>query len=376
MRYTELKYGSSKINVELPQSIKWHVLQKDVPFSSEPEQALIDRGIDELLQQLRTRISTKSSILLIVPDHTRKCNLPAILPALINRLERELLANVTILVANGSHMQQPESTIIDLVSPEIYQRVRTVQHDSLRQDQLVSLGETSFGTDIRLNKLVTQVDFIITIGGILYHYFAGFGGGPKMLFPGVAAYESIRKNHARTITAEGQFHPDAANGNIHTNPVYLDLKQVLNFVPNVLSLQVVLSPLGNIVLCKGGPILETQEKLVPYVQDFYSVHVQEKADIVIAGAGGFPSDVNLIQTHKSIHHAFQVVKANGVLVVCAECRDGVGSKTFMPYFEHASSKAIADALLKDFKINGQTALALKKRRSTVESILYHHWNPR
>jgi nickel-dependent lactate racemase len=357
----ELKYGDSFVNIELPDHIEWRVLQQDAPFFLSDEMHLVRQGVDNLVEQLRSRLSSKGSVLLIVPDHTRKCNLPSILPELIKRLKQDFQAQIKILIANGSHAQQPEETIIDLVTPEIYQRYPTIQHDSLQDEQLVYLGQTTNGTDVRLNKLVAESDFVITIGGMLYHYFAGFGGGPKMLLPGVAAYETIRQNHSRTIDTNGQFHPFAQNGNISTNPVYEDLSQVLNFVPNVLSLQVVLSPQGKIAFCEAGPIIETQQKLIPKVKELYSISVDEKSDIVIASAGGFPSDVNLIQSHKSIHHAFQAVKENGILVIFARCREGIGSKTFLPYFEYSSSKKIGQALSKEFKINGQTALALREK---------------
>ncbi len=373
----ELKYGDSFLSIELPDFIEWRVLQQEAPFflpheksaRQKPDQhQIINKGIHELVEQLRPVLAPTSSVLLVVPDHTRKCHLPFILPALTAHLEKEFRASIKILIANGSHVLQPEETISHLVSPEIYERYPTIQHDAIDDNAMVFLGRTTNGTDIRLNKLVTEADAVITVGGMLYHYFAGFGGGPKMLFPGIAAYESIRQNHSRTISSTGQFHPQARNGNIENNPVYGDLRQVLDFLPHVLSLQVVLSPLGEIVYCEAGPVLETQKKLIPKVEQLYSVKLQDKADVVIASAGGFPSDVNLIQSHKSIHHAFQAVKENGRLIILAECREGIGSKTFLPYFDCGSSEEIGRALLGDFKINGQTALALKEK--TEKSRLY------
>ncbi len=364
----QLKYGDYPVKIELPDYIEWRVLQQDAPFFLQDERVLVEKGASDLLEHLRPRLSPHKSIVLIVPDHTRKCHLPLILPILTKRLQHEFRARITILIANGNHAQQPDETIRHLITADIFQRYPIIQHDSLRNNQLVHLGQTTNGTDVRLNRLVVESDFIITIGGMLYHYFAGFGGGAKMLLPGVAAYETIRQNHSRTIDAHGQFHPHSQNGNITTNPVYEDLAQVLDFVPDVLSLQVVLSPQGKIAFCEAGPVLKTQRKLVPKVKELYGIQLAEKADVVVASAGGFPSDVNLIQSHKSIHHAFQAVKQDGVLVILAQCREGIGSKTFLPYFDHATSKDIGKALLREFKINGQTALALKEK--TEKSQIY------
>lgn len=368
----ELKYGDSLVTLELPDFMEWRVLHKDAPFflsEGQTETQIVNRGVDDLCMQLVSHLALRPSILLVVPDHTRKCNLPLILPLLIDKLESRFQARITILIANGSHALQPEETIRHLVSADIYDRYPTIQHNSQAEEELVTLGRTSNGTEIRLNKLVTKADFVITVGGILFHYFAGFGGGPKMLLPGVAAYETIRQNHSRTIDADGRFHPNAQNGNIETNPVYADLVQVLDVVPNVLSLQVVLSPQGQILFCEAGPILETQQKLIPRVKELYSMSLKNKYDVVIASAGGFPSDVNLIQSHKAIHHAFQVVKDNGALIIFAECREGIGSKTFLPYFDYSTSTDIGRALKNNFKINGQTALTLKEKAEKCQIYL-------
>ena len=88
----ELKYGDSFVNIELPDHIEWRVLQQDAPFFLQDENKLVDDGVDNLLHQLESRLSPNSALLLIVPDHTRKCNLPLILPILIKRLEQEFRA--------------------------------------------------------------------------------------------------------------------------------------------------------------------------------------------------------------------------------------------------------------------------------------------
>jgi len=366
----QLKYGKSFVDIDLPDHLHWQVLKKDAPFSFPPQSVLVQDGVNNLIGQLRSRTGRRAKLLLIVPDHTRKCNLPIILPRLVDALQSTFSASIEILIANGSHAAQPEAVIRDLVSNEIYDAVPTIQHNAKDESQLAFFGVTRDDTEIWLNKKVKEADFIITIGGILYHYFAGFGGGPKMLLPGVAGYETIRKNHSRTIDGDsGGFHPYSREGEINKNPVHTDLSQVLEFIPNVLSLQVVLSADQTIVQCQAGPVLETQRLLLPLVQQLYGFKVEKKADIVVASAGGFPADVNLIQVHKSLRHACQVARGNGALIMFAQCSEGIGSSTFLPYFEFGSSERIGKRLAVDFKINGQTALSLRERAEKVNILL-------
>jgi len=357
----QLRYGKQEISFNLPLGVKWQVLQNDPPEQFETEKTIVQNAVNQLLPFLRDKVHAGSKLLLIVPDHTRKCRLPIVLPLLLPQLQK-LQVEIEILVANGSHVLQPAPVIRELVGDDVYSSYAVIQHDSQDENMLDSFGESLNGIEIFLNKKVKAADFIITIGGILFHYFAGFGGGPKMLMPGVAGYETIRQNHRLTLENKtGQFHQDCNEGNIKTNPVYLDLSQVVKFVPHSTSLQFALNVKGEIVQAETGPILETQGKICATVNELYSIPIREKADIVVASAGGFPADVNLIQSHKSIHHAFQAVKPNGSIVLLAECPEGIGSKTFMPYLKESSSTEIGKSLLDDYKINGHTALSLRAK---------------
>lgn len=365
----KFKYGRSQIDVNLPHNINWQLLKKELP-PFPPQEELVRVAVDSLVDQLDKTTAKKRDLLLIVPDHTRRCGLEIILPILIPQLEKKFACEIRILVANGSHLLQPEETIIDLVGKEIYDSYAVVQHDARDDSALYLAGSTTNGTPVWLNRMVVEADFVITIGGILYHYFAGFGGGPKMLMPGVAGYETIRLNHKRTIDpVSGRFHPQCYEGNIDTNPVYSDLVQVLDFVPNVLSLQMALGLNGEIIYAQAGPVVETQRAVCEQVRMAYDIPIDTKADLVLASAGGFPSDVNLVQTHKSIHHAFQAVKPGGTIILFAECSEGAGSQTFTPYLEYGSSEEIGRVLLKDYKINGHTALTLRAKAEQAMIIL-------
>ena len=175
----KLNYGKKGVEINLPDNITWGVLDKEMPFVPKEETEIILSGIESLLEQLDPKINTGCRLLLVVPDHTRRCRLELILPPLIEALEQEFEATIDILVANGSHIIQPEEKVRELLSPKIFDKYPVTQHDYMDADTLLYLGETSFGTPIWLNKKVKEADFIITIGGILYHYFAGFGGGPQ-----------------------------------------------------------------------------------------------------------------------------------------------------------------------------------------------------
>ena len=308
------------------------------------------------------RLANQSRLLLIIPDHTRRCRVHDILRALLPALEQRFQPRIDLLIANGSHVVQPESTIRELVGADLYDAYPVRQHDSRNAAALDYWGMTSYGTPIYLNEKVKHADFILTIGGVLYHYFAGFGGGAKMLLPGVAGYETVRINHRRTVDeVTAAMHSGCREGGLDGNPVFADLSEVVALLPDALSLQVVLNRRQEFVFCEAGPLLEVHRRACACVQAVYSIPIKRKADVVVASAGGFPGDVNLIQAHKSLHHAFQAVREGGSIVLLAECREGVGSSTCMPVFDAGDSAAMGKRLLEEYQINGQTALSIRMK---------------
>jgi nickel-dependent lactate racemase len=370
----QLKYGLNTIEFSPPSDLDWRILQKNEKETAEDKDVLIP-AVSSLCDQLQDTITATSRLLIVIPDHTRRCRLDVILPLLTEKLE-SLGAEMEFLVANGSHIIQPDYVVDSTVGPLISGRYKISQHDCKDDGSLTHFGETSRGTPVWLNRKVKEADYILTVGGVLYHYFAGFGGGPKMIVPGVAGHETIRLNHRRTIDeSTGQFHRFSREGEIDSNPVYQDLAEAAGMVPGILSLQVVLDSQNRFVHAFAGPVATTHRSICEKVKSIYGFPVAEKADVVIASAGGYPTDANLIQSHKAIHHAFQAVTEGGTVIVLAQCGEGVGSSTFLPYFDSGSATSIGTSLLQSYRINGHTALALKSKTEQTNIYLVSDLSP-
>ncbi len=85
--------------------------------------------------------------------------------------------------------------------------------------------------------------------------------------------------------------------------------------------------------------------------------------------GGFPKDINFIQAHKSIQNAFQAVKEGGVILILAECEQGIGSETFLDWFNYSDESSFRGALANNFTLNATTALSLKMKTRAVKIVL-------
>ena len=97
--------------------------------------------------------------------------------------------------------------------------------------------------------------------------------------------------------------------------------------------------------------------------------MQEKYDLIIASAGGYPKDINFIQSHKALHNAASFVKDGGKLILIAKCADGIGNKAFIDIFS-GSKKDIINDLKINYSGNGGTALATLNKSSRIEVSMY------
>ncbi|MFQ5677732.1 MAG: nickel-dependent lactate racemase, partial [bacterium] len=269
----------------------------------------------------------------------------------------------------GSHPSHNREEIRRLVGKEIGARISLVEHDSKNTEDLVFLGTTKFGTPVSLNRRILETDVLLVAGTVVHHYFAGYGGGPKMINPGCAGYETITRNHALTIDQKtGTIHSKCQIGVLEGNPVQEDILDSMRFVKADFSLTTILDPGGDIARAMCGELFATHEQARKCIDEHYKVAIAERADVVVVSCGGFPKDINLIQIHKSIHNAFQAVKQGGVLLVLAECAQGVGSETFLDWFEY-DDQSLKAALVSRFTLNATTALSLKSKAKAVKIIL-------
>jgi len=93
-------------------------------------------------------------------------------------------------------------------------------------------------------------------------------------------------------------------------------------------------------------------------------------DLVLASCGGYPKDINFIQSHKAFHNAAAFVRDRGRLLVLAHCEDGIGSQTFLPWFKMGDWGTVFDHLATEYVGNGGTALAMmdKLRRIRISLV--------
>ena len=215
-------------------------------------------------------------IALLVDDLTRPTPKREILPLLLEKLQQRGVGpeRVEIVVALGTHRQPSSEELKEALGDGIVKRYPTVNHDPFSQD-LCPVGRLSMGSTVKINRAVHQAALRISLGSILPHPMAGFGGGGKGLFPGVADFDSIKDHHLLYT-----FQPGASLGNLQGNPFYEEIVRIarkgrLDFIINVLY-DLRQNPVG---IVAGG--LEAHWHGAAAVRRACAYGFSEKADVTV-----------------------------------------------------------------------------------------------
>ncbi|SKA91220.1 Nickel-dependent lactate racemase [Caloramator quimbayensis] len=318
-------------------------------------------GADEVKRSIENPINSKrlceiikkgEKIAIITSDITRPMPSKIVLPFVLEELKKAGVQDedITIVFALGSHRKHTEDEKKYLVGEEIYKRIKCVDSDV---KDYVHFGYTKNNTPINIFRAVAEADRRICLGNIEYHYFAGYSGGAKAIMPGVSTREAIQANHSRMVDEK------AHAGNIETNPVRQDIEETVKFVPIDFIVNVVLDEKKNIIKCVSGHYIDAHREGCHFLDSFYKIKIKEKADIVITSPGGFPKDINLYQAQKALDNAKHAVKKNGIIILVASCREGLGEHTFEEWLLNAEkSQDLIERVKKDFKLGGHKAAAI------------------
>lgn len=258
--------------------------------------------------------------------------------------------HIVYLVAVGTHRAQTEEEFTRIASPYVAERVKILNHDC--DGETVCVGVTSRGTEVEVNPLVVGRK-VILLGGTVHHFFAGYGGGRKSILPGVCSRRTIMQNHAHALDpAAPQPNPLCGLGVTALNPVHEDMAEAAALVGPVFGINMICDGQGRHLALPSGHWLHAWERSCQLVDAFNGVEIPQRADAVVVCAGGYPKDINLYQSCKSLINGFQAVKPGGKLVFISECREGGGPAEFFGWSRYLPDNTLDSALRAGFTVAG------------------------
>lgn len=359
-----LKYGSGEVPFEYDED------RFDVIALADEKQTLSDIEIGGRLDApigtlpLEDLIGGGETVLFVVPDATRQAGAGQ----MINLIVRRLIASgvephrMAAIFATGIHRKVTDDEKRTILTPFIAQRLKTLDHDPRDLMQIARVGETSGGIPVELNRALTEFDRIVLIGGVSFHYFAGFTGGRKLVCPGLASSKTISATHKLAFDCEKMDRREGVGtAMLDGNAVHEAFMEAAWNVKIDFAVNTIVNDAGDVTDVFCGDWIGSHRAACDEFVESHTVSIPEKRDLVIASCGGYPFDINLIQAHKSLEAASHACSDGGTIVLLTECRDGLGRDDFLNWFAAADSSELAVKLCEKYQVNGQTAWSLLKK---------------
>jgi nickel-dependent lactate racemase len=249
-------------------------------------------------------------IALIVDDLTRPTPTAEILDVLLSCLVDNGFSQekITIIVALGTHGALKREGLEIKLGRGVLSRCKVVQHNAW-QDDLVPIRMPDGGEVVRINPAVAQADLRVGISSVLPHGNAGYGGGPKIIMPGVCDFEAIRDHHMKNMV-----YRRSAAGITKGNPFHEGCLKVARAVGLDFSINCVYNQKGQVIHIIAGSLETAFAEAVGICFEKLGNKFEEKVDVTIASS--YPYTYGQ-QVFKGLNAPNMVTKDTGAILFAA-----------------------------------------------------------
>ena len=326
MAVIKLPYHTRQIEINIEDKYLRGVLRPRPHAAGLSQTQLINEALDSPIESppLEALVCGKRGMVIITSDHTRPLPSGITLPIILKRARAANPAiDITIAVASGSHRKMTPDEIQGKFGPDIARNEKIIIHDARQREDMVTLGELNTGLRVEVNRAIIETDLLMAEGFIEPHFFAGFSGGRKSLFPGMASLECIMANHCARYIGD----PNARTGILERNPVHEEALAMAKLAGLSFILNVVLDGDKRVIKAFAGHYDRAHLAGCEFVRSLSEVPALS-ADIVITTNGGYPLDQNIYQSIKGLTAAEACCDDGGVIIMLSSCCDGHGGESF------------------------------------------------
>lgn len=314
-----LPYGKKTVKVAIPSDNLLGVYSpKDIPAVADVKGEIV-RALAHPIQSdsLRELVSGKKKVVIVADDNTRCTPTDIITPLLLDEFNAAGVpdANISIVIALGTHRFMTEEEIVQKFGKEAVSRVAIKNHPFRDPGAHVDVGTTENGGRIQVNREVFEAGFKIGIGSIVPHHICGFSGGAKIIQPGVSGESTTAYTHLLSVRAKRSYL------GILDNPVRTEMDAIARRVGLHTILNTVLNCHGQVVGAFFGDVEAAFRAGVKQALEIYAVELPQEADVVLASS--HPCDLDFWQAHKTQYPSDLAVRAGGIVIVLTPCQEGV-----------------------------------------------------
>ena len=332
---TRAWYGDEELRLNFPDG--WEIQTLSPRDASKLSEAEIQAAFDEPIgaPRISELAKGKRSAAIIVDDLSRPTPASEIAPFVLRELMKAGVpkGEIRFVVGGGSHRGLTTDEIDKKVGAAVAAEYEVVNHDFMAGD-LRALGNLDSGLPIYINPVVADADFKICLGGIYPHSSVGFGGGAKLILPGVAGYASIFYFH--------EYYPKRGHAVIERCDDEPDHRDAAEAVAKILGLDVIVNIVTNsrreVAGVFVGDFVKAHRVGAQFALETYATRIpdQGRKETDVALLNCYPLDWDPIQTGKALWAREHFENAYTVIVNPATegvCYHGLFDQIDYPRFE-------------------------------------------
>jgi nickel-dependent lactate racemase len=274
---------------------------------------------------------------------TRATRTYDILPAVLSELNAAGITDdqIRLICALGCHGTYTREHFAKKLGEEAMARFPVYNHNAFGNCTYIGKTKT-YGTEVYVNEEVMKCDLKIAIGSVVPHAMNGFGGGGKIILPGVTSFDTTRQNHQSfyETAMQPREHRIVGMGIFDENPMQMDVEEAAHLAGLNIIINCLINTWGETTAVFSGALESSYAATVQAAKSHYLTPLAEGKDIVIANTFAKANE-GFIGT--SI--AYRSVAPGGDVVLIANAPDGqvthyllgpFGNTSFAPLRQGAS----------------------------------------
>ncbi len=278
-----LWYGNQPRELIFPR--RWEVEVLEPPgfhkpgISSEEINQAFERPIDA--PSLEGLLQGGNEAVIIFDDITRPTPVKDILPPLMRAIHDSGIpkSNVRFIPALGTHGAMNNIDFRKKLGEDIVENYPIYNHNPYENCDFI--GETSSGLPLYINREFNLCDIKIGIGCITPHLHLGFGGGGKIVLPGISGIETIHKFHSEVIMSN----PGSTGlGKFEGNVMVREVEEAARMSGLQLKADALINSKGEITQLFVGDPVAAHRAGVEVAREHYATPLKKGVDIVVTNA--------------------------------------------------------------------------------------------
>ncbi|MDQ7053220.1 MAG: lactate racemase domain-containing protein [candidate division KSB1 bacterium] len=335
MMEIELKYGSETLTAKLSHIKSVQELQPRRVATLQTVEAMLTYSLGKPIgtYPFARLFQRARNLALVLPPYRAGDPVWQMLPFVLKVLHDNGVQDEEVKILIGYHATYGDASLNAEPVIQLQERYSVFVHDLHDAGELEYVGETRSGLPVFVNRILLDVEHIVLLGAVEYGLLPDFDGGPRMVVPGCAGYETLARICAQTYNAKTRRFDLLLDSHEETRALLRqNLREAYKCLPATFGLYPVANGKGQIIAAPAGHPIQAHIAGSKMIECLYKIPVFQQADLTIVSPGGSLHDATFRSAFRSLCQAAKATRPGGVIILTAECRDGLGMDAFRKHF--------------------------------------------